>query len=357
MATRLRAGGKTVISISLGTIIKACGVLLAFLVFYLLRDLILVILVSVVVASAVEPLTAWLERRRLPRVPAVLLIYLIGFGFFFVLVPVFIFPVVSDLVSLSATLPAMLDDVSKWFTGSGGVIGTLTGSLGEKISLGEVFRNLQGNLADTSRGFLQIASVAFGGFLSFVLIIVFSFYLAVQADGLENFLRVVTPIDRENYVLNLWRRAQKKIGRWMQGQLLLGLLIGVMVFLALTIFRIPYALVLALLAAVFELIPFFGPVLSAVPAVFLAFSISPTLGIIILAVYIIIQQFENHLIYPLVVSKIVGVPSLLVIIALIAGAKLAGFLGLILAVPVSVLLMELATDWEKKKLAEAKINV
>ena len=356
MAIRLKSADKTTISISLGTIIKALGALLVLVVLYLLRDLILVILVSVVVASAVEPMAAWLQRRRLPRAPSVLLIYLIGFGLFFVLIPIFIFPLVSDLVSLSSTLPARLGDVSSWFDGQSGTIGALTGSLGEKISLGEVFHNLQGNLADTSRGFLQIASFVFGGFLSFVMIIVFSFYLAVQADGLENFLRVVTPIDRENYVLNLWRRAQKKIGLWMQGQLLLGLLIGVLVFLVLTIFSVPYALILALVAALFELIPFFGPILSAVPAVLLAFSISPTLGLIILAAYIIIQQFENHLIYPLVVSKIVGVPSLLVIIAFIAGAKLAGFLGIILAVPASVLLMELATDWEKKKLAEAKTN-
>lgn len=338
----------TTISISLGTIIKTIVILLALILVYLLRDLALVILTSVVVASAIEPAAEWLTKRRLPRVPAVLLIYLIGFGLFFVLIPVFIFPVFSDLISLSSTLPAKIGDLSTWL-GTSDTLGAITGSLGEQISVIELVNNLQGTLADTSRGFLQIASIVFGGFLSFVLIIVFSFYLAVQADGVENFLRVVTPIDRENYVLNLWRRAQKKIGLWMQGQLLLGLIIGVLVFLGLTIFNVPYALVLALLAALFELIPFFGPILAAVPAVILSFSVSPTQGLMILAFYIIIQQFENHLIYPLVVRKLVGVPALVVIIGLIAGAKLAGFLGIILAVPVSVVLIELVNDWERRR--------
>ncbi|MEA1929631.1 MAG: AI-2E family transporter [Patescibacteria group bacterium] len=355
MTLRLSKAGKTNISISLGTIIKTIIVLLVLLTAYLLLDLVLAILVSVVVASAVEPAAKWLMRHRLPRVLSVLIIYLIGFGLFFVLIPFFIFPVVTELVNISATLPQKIGDISSVFSGSG-TLGQLTGSLGAQVSVGEFFDSLQSDLAGPARGVFQIASFIFGGLLSFILIIVFSFYLAVQSAGIESFLRVITPIDRENYVVGVWRRARRKIGYWMQGQLLLALIIGVLVFLALTIFGVPYALLLAVVAALFELIPFFGPILAAVPAVVISFSISPALGLIVLAAYIIIQQFENHLIYPLVVRKIVGVPPLLVIIALLAGAQLVGFLGIILAIPASVVLMELATDWEKRKLAgsEAK---
>src|SRR3989344_8402736 len=104
MATRFSKTDKTTISISLGTILKTVVLLLCLGILYLLRDLVLVILVSVVVASAVEPMAAWLQQKRLPRVPAVLLIYLLGFALIFVLVPIFVFPVVTDLISLSSTL-------------------------------------------------------------------------------------------------------------------------------------------------------------------------------------------------------------------------------------------------------------
>lgn len=337
----------------MATILKTIAVLILFYLLYLLRDLVLVILVSVVIASAVEPAVIRFKKYRIPRAPAVLGIYLVTIAIFTVLLPLFLFPVVSDLSSLSSNLPEILGGIPA-FLSTNTPLGSFDAS---SFSIGQVFAALQSSLISIPKSFVQTASLIFGGFFSFILIIVISFYLAVQPNGIENFLRVVTPIDREEYVIGLWRRAQKKIGYWMQGQLLLGLVIGVLVFLGLTIFQIPYALVLAILAAVFELIPFFGPILSAVPAVLLAFSHSLGLGVLILGFYLIIQQFENHLIYPLVVTKMVGVPPLLVILALLIGAKLAGFLGLILAVPAATVLMEMLSDYEKSKYLFRKANV
>ena len=145
-----------------------------------------------------------------------------------------------------------------------------------------------------------------------------------------------------------------KIGKWMQGQLLLGVLIGVLVYLGLTILGVPYALLLAVLAALFELIPLFGPILASIPAIALGFLQSFSLGFMVVGLYVIIQQFENHLIYPLVVRKVVGVSPILVIISLIVGAKLAGFLGLILAVPIAAAIVEFTDDIQKDKLEEEK---
>jgi len=186
--------------------------------------------------------------------------------------------------------------------------------------------------------------------LSFILIIVFSFYFAVQEYGIANFLKIVTPIEHEKYIIDLWKRSQLKIGRWMQGQILLALFIGILVYLGLMILGVKYALLLAILAAVTELIPLFGPILAAIPAILIGFlDGGTTLGLMVLGLYVIIQQFENHLIYPLVVKKVVGVPPLMVIIALLIGAQLAGFLGIIIAVPVAAALMEFVNDIEKDK--------
>lgn len=136
----------------------------------------------------------------------------------------------------------------------------------------------------------------------------------------------------------------------MQGQFLLAVLIGVLTYLGLSILGIQYALVLAVIAAVFELIPLFGPILAAIPAVAIAFANGGiAIALIVVALYLIIQQFENHLIYPLVVTKVVGVPPILVILALLIGAKLAGVLGMLLAVPVAAAFQELFTDIEKAR--------
>jgi predicted PurR-regulated permease PerM len=179
---------------------------------------------------------------------------------------------------------------------------------------------------------------------------VFSFYFAVQETGIDDFLRLVTPVEHEQYVVSLWRRSQDKIGKWMQGQLLLGLIVGVLLYLGLVILGVPYALLLAVLAAIFELIPVFGQILAALPAIAVAFGDGGvTAALLVLGLYLIVQQFESNLIYPLVVKKIVGVPPLLVILALLIGAKLAGFLGILLSVPIAAALQEFINDIQKKK--------
>lgn len=337
--------GKSVrVEISAGTVFKVLLVLLCVFLLYYLLDLVLVILLSIVIAAAVEPATRWFARFRVPRVLAVLTVYVLAVLVFAVLVPVFIFPIVADLSDLVASLPDKLNSLPL-FSSPPGAISAFTGQL----SPNDILSSLGGGLSAIPHGVAETAKLIFGSFFQLILVIVISFYLAVQPRGIESFLRLVAPVTREKYVLDLWQRSQKKIGMWMQGQILLGLIIGILVFLGLTIFQVEHALLLAILAALFELIPFFGPVLSAVPAVLLAFSSSPTLGLVVIGFYIIIQQFENHLIYPLVVRKIVGVPPLLVIISLIVGSQLAGFIGLLLAVPLATVMMEMLGDFEKSK--------
>ncbi len=335
-------------SISYGSILKIAVVLIIAWALYLLRDLILIVLVSIIIASALEPAAKQLSRLHLPRVLAVLIIYLITFGLFFGLLPFLVLPIVSDVTELSVILPERIGDLSS-ILGADSSIARFADGLGTDLSTGDLLRTLQAGFAGVPRGFVQTASLVFGGFFSFILIIVISFYLAVQDKGIENFLRLITPNRHEPYVLDLWRRSYLKIGYWLQGQLLLGLIVGVLVFLGLTILGVNHALSLAILAALFELIPYFGPILSAIPAAFLGFTDSLSLGLMVVGLYIIIQQFENHLIYPLVVKKIVGVPPLIVILSLLAGVKLFGLLGLILSIPIAVVLMEVANDVAKRK--------
>jgi predicted PurR-regulated permease PerM len=128
-----------------------------------------------------------------------------------------------------------------------------------------------------------------------------------------------------------------------------------LVFLGLTLLGVENALLLAVLAGMFEIIPLFGPILAAIPAVTLALITNGmTSALLVIGLYVIIQQFENQLIYPLVVRKIVGVPPIVSILALIIGGKLAGFVGLIISVPLATMLMEFLNDIEKNKIAASE---
>jgi predicted PurR-regulated permease PerM len=224
------------------------------------------------------------------------------------------------------------------------------------LSLSQVIDSVRTAISNVSQGFIETLSFIFGGVLSSILIVVLSFYLAVQEDGVAKFLQFVTPARHEKYVVGLWKRVQHKIGLWMQGQLVLAVVIGLLVYLVLAIFgptlHIGNPLLLAVLAALFETIPLFGPILSAIPAVATSYTDgSLTTALAVVVIYVIIHQLENNLIYPLVVKKIVGVPPILVILALIVGFKLAGFLGLLLSVPVATMLMEYFNDLQKNKLS------
>jgi len=333
------------LSISTGTLVRIIVVCaLAGLLWYL-RELVLIVLASIVIASAIEPAATYLRKYRIPRVLAVLTVYLAFFGTFFSVVLFLLPPVLDETAAMLTTLPTYFEGVPQ---SSSALVETRT--LLNSFSLRDTSDGIVTFTSALSGDFLLAMSVVFGGALSFVLIVVFSFYFAINERGIEEFLRVVTPLQHENYIVGLWRRSQKKIGLWMQGQFLLAILIGTLTYLGLSILGVPYALVLAVIAGVMELIPVFGPILAAVPAIAVALSAGGApIALATGALYIIIQQFENHLIYPLVVTKVVGVPPILVILALLIGAKLAGILGILLSVPLAAALQELFSDAEKAR--------
>lgn len=313
---------------------------------YTLSDLVLVILTAIVIASAIEPGAKWFTNRNVPRTVAVLIVFLsfltVIFSIFYFFLPVFLSEVATFITSLSSYIDA--------FTRTSGDFSIVQATEQTGFAVSDLVAQTRTVVEQFSSNAFAAASTVFGGVLSFGLILVFSFYFAMQEKGIEEFLAIITPAEYEEYVIGLWRRSQRKIGLWMQGQLLLGLIIGILVFLMLTIVGVKHALPLAVLAGVFEIIPVFGPTLSAIPAIAIAFTDGGVgMGFVVTALYIIIQQFENHLIYPLVVTKVVGVPPLLVILALIVGAKTAGFLGILLAVPVAAVLQEVIGDLDKRR--------
>ena len=321
------------LSIPLSTFFKAAFVVALCYLAYLLRDVLLSILTAVVIASGIEPITRWLERRSVPRTIAVLGIYVVAGGIlaflFYLLAPLLL----DDAMGVIEQIPRY----TKQF-------------LRDATPLSAYFAPLVPAAESLQNGVLFTASSIFGGLFQFAFIAAISFYLAAQRYGVTNFLRIVVPLRHEPYVIDLWNRSQRKIARWMQGQVVLALIVGIVTYIALALMGFEKALLLAIIAGVCELIPVVGPIIAAIPAVAISF-IDGGVGssMIVLAVYVIIQQIESQVVHPLVVNKIVGIPPLVSIIALVVGGSIAGFLGMLIAVPVAAGLMEYLTDLEKRK--------
>lgn len=357
------------VSITSGTIIRTILIITLFALIWFLRDILLIVLMSVILASVVEPAVLFFARKNVPRILSLIAIYLFGIGLIAGLFYFFVPVILSDLAQFARALPDTVDlgAVQGIFSGDT-ARSTITAA--NSFSAADLAQGLQqgANIADLLKaeiangGALRSISILFGGLLSFAFIVVFSFYLAAQERGIENFLKLISPMHSRDYVVDLWKRSQKKIGLWFQGQLLLGLLVGILAFLVLSILGLSTPLLFAVLIMFFELIPVFGPIIAAVPAIAVAFTeglhpaaqvfaVGPgfTAALTIAIAYFIIQQIESQVLNPQIIRKVTGIPPVLVILSLVIGAKMAGILGILLAVPVTAIFMEFLNDIAKER--------
>lgn len=342
----------TSISITTGTMVRAVLVILCAILFWILRDFILIILTSIVIASFVESALPYFQKINVNRVFAVVICYtstlLVLAGLFYLFAPLLITEIYNFSTFLSSYIPSssflnyFQNDA---FSGAKDVVA----SLSKSFSLTNLLATSKAFISNLSGGFFQTLSVAFGSIFNVALIIIISFYLSIQEKGIENFLRIILPIKYEDYAVDLWDRSRRKIALWIKGQLVLGLIDAVLVYLVLSLLGIQYALLLAIIAGVMGLIPY-GTLISLIPAVSVSyFSGGISSSLIVAGAYLIIHQFEVFLFTPLLIKSIVGLSPFVVILAALAGFELGGFWGMVLGIPAAVFVMELMSDMEKHK--------
>lgn len=301
-------------------------VMLAFLILSFLwvtRDVIMILLLAVVLASAMEPLVAYLHIRKIPRVVSVLAVYILAIGLVGLIIALIAPAVVEQFDALSANLPQYTVQIQQRFP----IINNLLGN----TNLADVIRQV---LSPVGGGGVVSRTVGlFNGIFSVVTILVVSFYLVAEQKGMFQFIRSLLPPQHQDFTMQLVGKIQVRMGRWVIGQFILSLAIFLLTFVGLTLLGVKYALFLALLAGLLEVIPYIGPIAAAIPAVFFALAQSPALAIGVLILYIVVQKLEGYLLVPKVMERTVGTSPLLVLISLLVGLKLAGIIGLLLAVP------------------------
>lgn len=327
------------IDISVKTLIKTALVVLAIWVAYLILDILVMIVFAVIITSAVDRWASKLQEFRIPRILGVVMIYLSVILFVasvsYLIMPVFL----NEVGGFAENLPVYYNQVAQYFGAPESAAQSLVIDRSQEFLI-----SLEDKALQAGGGIFSFFKNVFSGIAAIIAMFVLSFYLSMQEDGIRKFLKFIAPREYESYILNLWQRTQKRLGQWLQGQLLLGLIVGVLVFIGLTIIGVPYALILALLAAILELVPMAGPIIASIPAIILGFIIHPGIGLFVLIFYVVMQFIENHVLVPTVMKKAVGLNPVVVIIALLIGAKLGGIIGMLLAVPLAAVLMEMLAD-------------
>lgn len=324
--------------ITWGSLWRIVIMLIAVSMVYTMRNVVALLFLAIVASSALDAPLNWMERRKIPRIMGILFILVAGFS----TIALLLYTVVPIAVIEMKDLADNVDML-------GAALGSLVGAPNITGTLGTGLNGFSESI--TAEGFSVVKFIPqlFENIVMLVTVMVISIYLAWYRDGIEGFLKAVLPIEYEQYSISVLHRARKKIGKWLEGQIFLSLIVAITSFIGLKLLGVNYALVLALLAGVLEIIPFVGPIVAGSLAFLVGVSQSMTLGIATLILFFVIHQLEAHIVLPLVMRKTTGIHPVIVALSIVAGYQLYGFIGIILAIPFVVVIQELVDDFTARK--------
>lgn len=314
------------------------GVLLVYvaaLVTQLSADVVVLVIVSILLASALDPVVSWVrDRVRIPRATAILGVY-VGILILAALLLLLVVPAaIAQLDDLSVRLPEMLAEAEEWAIGlEPAIIGT---TLTRFIATLQRSLVLTGVAAPDPEEVVEVGLTAADIAISVITVLTLAFFWLVSREALQRFSLALLPADRRAGTRGAWNDMELRMGYWLRGQLILMTTIGVVTSIAYFVLGLENALLLGIIAGIAEVIPIVGPAIGAIPALIVAFlSGGPELALIVAGVYVVIQVVEGNVLVPIVMRNAVGLPPFVVIVALLVGATVGGLIGALLAVPVA----------------------
>lgn len=332
------------LNISWRTIFKLSVAIVSLYVLFLIKDIIIWFVFAFILGILFNFLIDILEKKRIPRVVAVIVLYLGVFA----LLSFFIYKtaplILSEFKEFSGNLPQYLQRVSPIF---------------EKFGV-EAFKNMdvftetvQVNIEKASGNIINALFSIFGGVSSTVLVITLAFFISLEKDFVKRLLNVLSPPRYKEYLLKLWGRAKRKVSGWFITRIIGAVFVGSAGWLILSIFNVKYSFTLGLLAGILDLVPIIGPLIAGFFATVIVALNSPLQALFVATGFIAVQQIENSLLLPVLSKKFIGLPPVLVLVAFAVGGKLWGLAGAILAMPLAGVLFEIFKDY----LARTKIEV
>lgn len=291
-----------------------------------IRQIIIGLFVSLILMAAINPTIDKMEKLKIPRVLGIIFIYILILAVIGLVIAGVIPPLVDQTSTLINKAPAFIEN------------------LGIPAVDPRIIEIQFQQLGSIPANLVKISVTIFTNLVAIFALLVITFYLLLERKNLNRYLHILFGGDGEKKAGRFIDQVEKKLGGWVRAELTLMLIVGLMCYLGLRLLGIDFALPLALLAGIFEIIPNIGPVLSAIPAVLTGLVISPLMGLAVAALYFLVQQLENTFIVPQVMSKEAGVNPLVTILSLAIGFKIGGITGAILAIPFVLLIQIIASE-------------
>lgn len=299
-----------------------------------IKGILIALFISYIIMAAFLPFVEFFQKRRVPRILSVAIPYVIVFAFFTSLVIPLIPFFVSQIQSLFIIFPRYIDQAAR--------------ILGIQIEASQAGSFISSEIGAIGQNAFSLTSKVFGGLFSMLTIFVVSFYLLLDHPRIKKYLVNLIPVQNQKRVLLITSQIEEKLGGWFRGQIALCLFIGSITWIGLTFLGLEFALPLALVAGILEIIPTVGPIISAIPAIIVALNTSLNSALIVVTFYIFLQAFENNLLVPRIMQKAVGLHPIVIIVSVIIGSELLGIIGALLAIPFVSFLLILFNSLSKR---------
>ncbi|MFC1789512.1 AI-2E family transporter [Patescibacteria group bacterium] len=332
-----------ILDISWGTIFKIALAVLLFYLIYAIRDILVLILFSLMIAILFNPAIDFLTRKKIPRIISTILVYLSIFGMLgamiYFIAPIFVY----EIQQFTQFFPQYFEKFAPVLKGIGFEIFTNFESFTKAI---------EEWLLKASSSIFNAIGAFFGGIFAAITIFSIAMFLSWEEKGIERAIILIFPKKHEANILSIWHRSRNQISGWFATRILSSIFVGVLVFVACEILVIKYGISFGLLAGITNIVPIIGPLITGtIILLFTALDSMPK-AIFILVIFIIIQQIEGNILSPILTKKFIGMPPVLVLIALLIGAELWGILGAILVIPISGILLQFIKEFFVKKKEE-----
>lgn len=309
------------IEISHRTIIFIAVFLLGLRLVVQIKDVLLMLFMAFIIMSALNPAVDHLEKLKIPRALAILMLYLLLLVVIGVTLGTVVPPLVSQTGNLVLSLPDALSRIAIFHDNQQAITEQVLGQIGS-----------------LPQDLLRVTVNLFGNILSIFTVLVISFYLLLERANLNKYLAILLGKNSPDRVLKTINEIERRLGGWVRGELFLMLAVGLVTYVGLLILGIDNALPLAIIAGLLEIVPNIGPTLSAVPAILIALTIHPFKAVATAALYFLVQLIENHALVPNIMRRAVGVNPLVSIVGLIIGLKIYGPMGAIMSIPVIIVI-------------------
>jgi len=337
---------KITIEFSFQTIFWIIAAVLSLWLIVTLKDILVALLLAFILAMAITPLVDYLQGKKVPRTLSVAGVIIATVAIIFLVIRLIVPPFVSELSNIVANKGEYVAKIT-------GYLQNLSPLLRDNLTT--FLNNFLGSFGSLNLdGVISGARGVFNGIVELILILVLSFYLLQNNKGVEGVVVSYVPKQHQKRILSVYRKISNKMSQWMRGQILLGLIIFAINLVGLSVLKVEYALTLAVISGLLEVLPIIGPIVAGGLAVLIALTQSPLLALIVLGWYLLVQQAENHILVPQIMKKSLGLNPIAVILALIIGGKLLGIIGILVSVPIAAAIGVLLEEFVKKQEEEAR---